>query len=709
MARLQGSGSIRFWGFTPPLDLGDAAKEVLDHNATLCALLVGPGDTRHLLATLAATAQRAAAASAAGELAPAPVEMCVYEDRPEGLARQLLLLSIALDFELPRRERAEIYLEVLCNTLVREKTSAYIAARAASLRRMLSHEEGPLTKFIDMSMLKMKDRDAVEEVLQLYSEEVEFDAIRYRDERLRRYYDTRYDARANVLDWDYTMELKPIAPIIHKVHFREWRMTGLAFEVRNASYVAPNRSLSSMAFGRELGMSKMRRGYWGDVANSPFVAAGGVEADDPKLFEVKSHQQVKTACDVAYYNVLSWLSCIETGSPFVIKPEDFADFAYGSSVAGNSGWAKGILKKSQYPKTDEPITEEIEESRFKELTVDDMPTEAVNKEEATKEAEKEAVRAAAKAKVVANKFAKLPPFTLRLLSGEWPDVLRKPKHARKYNLLYVASHAAHLVADDRVNNLLMTKARVVMETAKFLLETRRENRKEFGKRLLELGASRGWTVEGPPGHAPDGALAAHFFLRFDADTAENIAAEAKQKFGLVTGEADDALRSGASLEHKTSGADEGLSAATDTRAPVIVESAQAHTKGEDDSVIVDNPAQVDAISGSIRLEATSDKGLVEELGRQSATNLCAITGLPAKYKDPVSGLPYANLEAFRELRKRYPAPERVLAPENSEGADGAVGEDGTGKTEENDKHPPGLPQRPIILNVGMSRRINRAF
>jgi len=173
----------------------------------------------------------------------------------------------------------------------------------------------------------------------------------------------------------------------------------------------------------------------------------------------------------------------------------------------------------------------------------------------------------------------------------------------------VASHAAHLVADDRVNNLLMTKARVVMETAKFLLETRRENRKEFGKRLLELGASRGWTVEGPPGHAPDGALAAHFFLRFDADTAENIAAEAKQKFGLVTGEADDALRSGASLEHKTSGADEGLSAATDTRAPVIVESAQAHTKGEDDSVIVDNPAQVDAISGLDQARGHQRQGL----------------------------------------------------------------------------------------------------
>lgn len=32
--------------------------------------------------------------------------------------------------------------------------------------------------------------------------------------------------------------------------------------------------------------------------------------------------------------------------------------------------------------------------------------------------------------------------------------------------------------------------------------------------------------------------------------------------------------------------------------------------------------------------------------------LCAVTGLPAKYLDPISGLPYANAEAFKKLRNR---------------------------------------------------------
>eukprot|EP01032_Pedospumella_encystans_P020203 gene20203-22956_t len=33
---------------------------------------------------------------------------------------------------------------------------------------------------------------------------------------------------------------------------------------------------------------------------------------------------------------------------------------------------------------------------------------------------------------------------------------------------------------------------------------------------------------------------------------------------------------------------------------------------------------------------------------------CVVTGLPAKYRDPLTMLPYATLDAFREIRRRYP-------------------------------------------------------
>ncbi len=33
--------------------------------------------------------------------------------------------------------------------------------------------------------------------------------------------------------------------------------------------------------------------------------------------------------------------------------------------------------------------------------------------------------------------------------------------------------------------------------------------------------------------------------------------------------------------------------------------------------------------------------------------ICAITGLKAKYFDPLTKQPYANIEAFKELRRKY--------------------------------------------------------
>ena len=155
------------------------------------------------------------------------VEFAVYEREPEVLARHLLLLAIALDFELPRRERAEVLLEVWANALLREKTATYLAAKARELSLVFTAEEGPLAPLFDLSALKMKERDALDEIFRSWAENVEFDVVRLRDERLRSFYTTRYDSRRNVLDWDYQMELMPLSSIVHKLHFREWRMTGM--------------------------------------------------------------------------------------------------------------------------------------------------------------------------------------------------------------------------------------------------------------------------------------------------------------------------------------------------------------------------------------------------------------------------------------------------------------------------------------------------
>ena len=227
-----GCGTIRFWGFSPALDLLESASRAgvdvtgTDSTDPLRCLLVCPGDVRHVIKTVAAAHVRREE-----KKTPRALEVSIYEREPEALARHVLLLAVAVDFELPRRERAELLLELWANARLREKTATYLATKARELARVVTSEEGPLTPLFDLSAIKMKERDRLEEIFRSWAEDVEFDAVRLRDERLRTFYKDRYEARRNVLDWDYTMELVPLASIVHKLHFREWRMTGILFEV----------------------------------------------------------------------------------------------------------------------------------------------------------------------------------------------------------------------------------------------------------------------------------------------------------------------------------------------------------------------------------------------------------------------------------------------------------------------------------------------
>jgi hypothetical protein len=60
------------------------------------------------------------------------------------------------------------------------------------------------------------------------------------------------------VDWDYHMRLahagipgcESPGSIIHFYHFRHWRLTGIAYEIRDSSYTATNWTLLSCATGR---------------------------------------------------------------------------------------------------------------------------------------------------------------------------------------------------------------------------------------------------------------------------------------------------------------------------------------------------------------------------------------------------------------------------------------------------------------------------
>lgn len=62
----------------------------------------------------------------------------------------------------------------------------------------------------------------------------------------------RYDARQNVHDYDFHLRLAdaPGGTLVHAAHFRAWRDTGQAYQFRDASCPAPNRSLASEVHGQ---------------------------------------------------------------------------------------------------------------------------------------------------------------------------------------------------------------------------------------------------------------------------------------------------------------------------------------------------------------------------------------------------------------------------------------------------------------------------
>ena len=244
-------------------------------------------------------------------------QLYVLEESSESLARQLLLLSTFFDTaSLSPMERMETFLDLHHNALTAQRTAAYVSATAKRLINALApHEPTPLdasgTITVDPSLLKHRSLDDVLSHLAFIASPTSpspspsplFDVVALREARLRHYYGDRYDARMNVVDWDYHFRLKAIHSILHVVHFRRWRVTGQAYEKRDCVYDQPNRSLASYREGKLRGRGAVRVcGYWGDVVVGP-QAVWGSACDDDALYEVRQDQHVHTSVDVAERNV----------------------------------------------------------------------------------------------------------------------------------------------------------------------------------------------------------------------------------------------------------------------------------------------------------------------------------------------------------------------------------------------------------------------
>ena len=332
-----------FWGASPALDLCDvvrrcradqaAAEEEAPPDAPFSTLLVGTNDPRHIVTTLARARRHFGPA-----LAERSLTFHVYESTMVEAARHVLLLCVLMSDDLPPSERVERFLEIFMNATLRESTAELVERLAGRLERVVGavfagEADAPdiandrVCRVFDFSLLKFKEKDELVDCFRFWrGRETRFDAVALRDARLRKYYDDRYDHRKNVVDWDYNMRVDAAgAGVIHFKHFAQFRLAGVAYPVREATFPKTNPSLLGVARGTtkefkdrnlsDRGRSVETRGFWGDILNSPYHCFG-TDAEDASLFRVANRQRVHDAVEVSERNVAACLFEMRAGAPW---------------------------------------------------------------------------------------------------------------------------------------------------------------------------------------------------------------------------------------------------------------------------------------------------------------------------------------------------------------------------------------------------------
>ena len=308
-AAVAGLGQHGFWGYSAGFDVYEAiiasAVEgaVGENEEPIRVLLAQPGDIRHIITTIARRRRHHGSKSCLEALRP--IHFYLLENPIEVLSRDLLLLEVLNDFEVPIRQRASIFLEIFGNAKVQDRTCRYIEQLGHQLRSLVADGTGRLEGLVDLSLLKYRERDELETSFKSFSRTCVFDMENLRDHRLRGLYGERYDHRKALSDWDYHAAIKSVASIIHIKQYKDWRLTGIAFELNDQVYCEPNRSMMSFAEGvmkkgKDKGIKKEVRGFWGDIVGSPFFSFG-VDCDVPNklaedLYEI--HNKVCVCCAV---------------------------------------------------------------------------------------------------------------------------------------------------------------------------------------------------------------------------------------------------------------------------------------------------------------------------------------------------------------------------------------------------------------------------
>lgn len=268
----KGLGAVNWWGFSPSVDILSYLGHVrnIEDKNEVNILLAGAGDCRHVAKTVS---QRMRHSKNSEE--PISLHFYILESNLEQYARHMMLIAILLrsSGSMGLQERTELFAEIFANSLIRFQTAQFVQLMANQFIKMVTdfdYLENNLPVF-DLSLLKYKERDMMEGIFKLWRKaEVEvFDVKQCWDSRVRQHLGSRYDSAKGAFDWDYSMKLCDRgAEIISSHNYQRWRKTGVAFQLREATYDVPNKTLAS---GLVFHVDGQRIGRRGKQLFSPMI------------------------------------------------------------------------------------------------------------------------------------------------------------------------------------------------------------------------------------------------------------------------------------------------------------------------------------------------------------------------------------------------------------------------------------------------------
>ncbi|KAJ3293134.1 asparagine-linked glycosylation protein [Rhizoclosmatium sp. JEL0117] len=313
---MEGAGSVGIWGFSPAMDLMESVEPVVD-DQDAHFLLMGAKDARHIIKTIAHVGRHSEFTGC--------LNFYVHEDQAPLLARTILLLSVFLDqeSEVNNEEQTHLFLEFFGNIYLRSKSYDQMKEIATKLLILLGDSAGTLAPLFNFSHLRFKDRDDLEVVFKFWRDDSKkaYEIDKLWDTRLRKLLGSRYDVRENIFDWDYHMKLVKEITIIHKSEYLRWRLHGLAYEARDASYDKPNRTTATIEVMKQDGLSVTKWGYFNDVLTGPFVPYG-IETEKKELIEKSNDQHKHASSELAEYNIQSYIEEYKNLKEDLIKAFD---------------------------------------------------------------------------------------------------------------------------------------------------------------------------------------------------------------------------------------------------------------------------------------------------------------------------------------------------------------------------------------------------